>query len=177
MSYQYLKNNVLLGVFGVTSFCFITTHVAVVLCINGNSMEPTLLDGDRVLVAKWDRPVRFDGRQSSRYNPTRGDIVVLRSPQKPKERLVKRILGFEGDVIRTRPSVDKTETVRINPGQMWIEGDNSRGSMDSNTYGQMPINLIEGRAAFILYPWGRFGRLQNRPPPNTRFVRKGRNYD
>ena len=65
------------------------------------SMNPTILEGDRVLVDKhvyglripWTLVRLTDGR-----DPTRGEIVVFDSPLDGTS-LVKRVIGLPGDVI------------------------------------------------------------------------------
>jgi signal peptidase I len=65
------------------------------------SMKPTILEGDRIFVNKlaFDLRVPFTSlRLLSWADPSRGDIVVLRSPS-DGTRLVKRVIGVPGDVI------------------------------------------------------------------------------
>ena len=65
------------------------------------SMNPTILEGDRILVNKlaYDLKVPFTTRHLAEWsNPQRGDIVVFFSPQDGK-RLVKRVVGLPGDFI------------------------------------------------------------------------------
>lgn len=37
-------------------------------------------------------------------------------------------------------------------GHVWLEGDNSDNSIDSRTYGPVPMGLIQSRAIIRLYP-------------------------
>ena len=66
----------------------------------GTSMEPTLRDGELVLVTKFDY---------LRAKPARGDVVLCRLPGRAGE-YVKRVIGLPG------------ETVRIASGQVYIDG-------------------------------------------------------
>jgi signal peptidase I len=65
------------------------------------SMKPTIIEGDRVFVNKlaYDLKVPFTTWHLATWsNPSRGDIVVLKSPA-DGVRLVKRVIGLPGDVI------------------------------------------------------------------------------
>lgn len=68
------------------------------------SMNPTILEGDRILVDKhvygWRIPFTTV-RLSSGADPQRGDIVVFDSP-KDGTSLVKRVIGLPGDTVAMR---------------------------------------------------------------------------
>jgi signal peptidase I len=66
-----------------------------------------------------------------------------------RESIIKRIIGLEGDFIihRTNSSI-----VRVPQGHCWLEGDNASASIDSNRYGPVPVNLIQGNAVRLLFP-------------------------
>jgi len=68
------------------------------------SMRPTILEGDRVFVNKlaYDLKVPFTTWHVAEWSdPHRGDIVVFFSPHDGK-RLVKRVIGLQGDTIELR---------------------------------------------------------------------------
>ncbi|MFT4537689.1 MAG: signal peptidase I [Planctomycetota bacterium] len=69
--------------------------------VRGSSMQPGIHDRDRILV---DHLSYWVG------NVQRGDIVVLRYPLDPSLDYIKRIVGLPG------------EEVRIEGGQLWIDG-------------------------------------------------------
>lgn len=46
----------------------------------------------------------------------------------------------------------RSRMIYVPKGHVWLEGDNSENSIDSRTYGPVPIGLIQSRAAFRLYP-------------------------
>jgi signal peptidase I len=69
--------------------------------VPSGSMNPTILEGDRIFVNKlaYDLKVPFTTRHLAEWSdPRRGDIVVFFSPQDGK-RLVKRVVGLPGDAI------------------------------------------------------------------------------
>src|ERR1041384_2865762 len=71
------------------------------------SMNPTILEGDRVYVNKlaYDLKVPFTTRHIAEWsNPQRGDIVVFFSPY-DGQRLVKRVIGLPGDLLELRNNV------------------------------------------------------------------------
>jgi|SRR5581483_3996325 len=68
------------------------------------SMNPTIIQGDRVFVNKlaYDLKAPFTTRHLAQWgDPKRGDIVVFFSPA-DGERLVKRVVGLPGDQIELR---------------------------------------------------------------------------
>ena len=72
--------------------------------VPSGSMQPTILEGDRVFVNRvaYDLKVPFTTlRLASWADPKRGDVVVLVSPV-TGERLIKRVVGVPGDVIEVR---------------------------------------------------------------------------
>ncbi|WP_058020595.1 signal peptidase I [Pseudohongiella spirulinae] len=83
--------------------CF-KSAVADLNSISGRSMQPTLLDGDKVWVNKlaYDVKIPFtDIALLNLHDPMRGDIVIIDSEAAGK-RLVKRIIGVPGDTIYMR---------------------------------------------------------------------------
>lgn len=46
----------------------------------------------------------------------------------------------------------RSKVVIVPKGHLWLEGDNSENSIDSRTYGPVPMGLIQSRAAVRLYP-------------------------
>ena len=49
------------------------------------------------------------------------------------------------------------------PQHIWVEGDNqaeeARWSLDSRTYGPVPVGLVVGRVERVVWPWGRRGEI------------------
>lgn len=75
--------------------------------IDGPSMEPTLLDGDRVVVAKYMYGLflPFTNQAVVTWGmPSPGDVVIVRSPYDNID-IVKRVIGVPGDVIELRDDV------------------------------------------------------------------------
>ena len=70
--------------------------------IEGPSMEPTLLNGDRVVVSKFAYglflPLR-DHAEFSWGHPNVGDVVIIKSPADGVD-IIKRVIGVGGDLIK-----------------------------------------------------------------------------
>ncbi|MEL7038299.1 MAG: nickel-type superoxide dismutase maturation protease [Cyanobacteria bacterium J06592_8] len=84
----------------------------------GVSMLPQLLPGDEVLV---------DERAYQRVHPSSEDVVIVRSPQQPDLRLIKRVFAVDQD------------------GACFVQGDNPSQSIDSRSFGWVERDLILGR--------------------------------
>jgi signal peptidase I len=75
--------------------------------IEGPSMEPTLLNGDRVVVAKFLFGLFLPFREAADLNwgsPSLGDVVIIKSPADGVD-IVKRVIGVAGDFIEVRSDV------------------------------------------------------------------------
>ena len=99
--------------------------------VDGHSMDPTLMDGERIIIEKVTLAFSL---------PARGDIVVLSRPETPDEPpLIKRVIGLPG------------ETVEIRDGSVWIDGEVLvEDYLDQSTAGTMPSLLIPEGHIFVL---------------------------
>lgn len=151
----------------------VTTFVVSTVAIEGDSMEPTLHDGDRVLVPRYETWLHRLGVGSF----GRGDVVYFPDPQTDgafPPHLIKRIVALEGEVVslvggvlhidgaaRTEPylsdawraHVDVTP-VEVPAGHVYVLGDNRSplGSIDSRRFGPVPLHSVKGRAGVIVWP-------------------------
>lgn len=91
--------------------------------VAGDSMRPTLSDGDWVLCR------RVRGATGARE----GDVVVLERPDRPGLLVVKRV-------------------VRREAGGWWVEGDNAAASDDSRTFGPVPDRYVVARVVARYWP-------------------------
>ena len=75
-------------------FCFfLIAFVAQAFRVQGTSMEPLLLDGERIVVNKF----------IYRFQPIeRGDVVVFWYPRDPSVSFIKRVVGLPGDLVEIR---------------------------------------------------------------------------
>jgi len=81
---------------------FIITFLAQPFRIPSESMEPTLLVGDFLLVSKQNFPSPPPPFVLPRPLLHRGDVIVFHYPVDPSIHLVKRIIGLPGDHLRLR---------------------------------------------------------------------------
>lgn len=73
--------------------------------IPSDSMMPTLLDGDFILVDKFSYGLRLPVTNTKILNtgsPHRGDVAVFRYPLNPSENYIKRVVGLPGDHVTVR---------------------------------------------------------------------------
>lgn len=175
---KYLGRGVFYGA-AVTPFIFFWDHCYQLTWIRGPSMTPYLNEDykttqtqrDCVLVNRW-APVK---------DLQRGMVVVLpyvsrsflqhalhladglddfSSLRDPNVVSIKRIIGLPGDRITPRSSSLFSTSYIVPWNHVWIEGDtsNPKESLDSNTFGSVPMNLVTGRATAILAPRPRWLR-------------------
>ncbi|XP_054042935.1 mitochondrial inner membrane protease subunit 2 isoform X1 [Rissa tridactyla] len=137
-------------------------RVACVARVEGASMQPSLNPGGRqasdvVLLNHWS--IR-------NYDVQRGDIVSLVSPRNPEQKIIKRVIALEGDIIKTIGY--KKKYVKVPHGHIWVEGDHHGHSFDSNAFGPVSLGLLHARATHILWPPRRWQKLQPMLPPERR---------
>ncbi|XP_012702815.1 probable thylakoidal processing peptidase 2, chloroplastic [Setaria italica] len=92
---------------------------------------------------------------------SRGDVVVFRSPRNHRELVVKRLIALPGGWIQVP---EKQEIRQIPQGHCWVEGDNAGLSLDSRTYGPVPLGLMQGRVTHVVRPPNRIGRVDRKIP-------------
>ncbi|XP_055624215.1 mitochondrial inner membrane protease subunit 2 [Toxorhynchites rutilus septentrionalis] len=136
---------------GVTFF----DCVGYVVRVDGISMQPALNPDesaatDYVFLSRW--AVR-------NMDVKRGDVVSLISPKDPSQKIIKRVVGLQGDVISTLGY--KMPYVKVPEGHCWIEGDHTGNSLDSNTFGPISLGLITARATQIVWPPTRWQSLKS----------------
>lgn len=134
--------------------------------VRGTSMNPTLNNGDKMLVSGLF------------YSPKAGDVVVFKKDEYDPERaLVKRVIATEGQVINidfdegivyvdgepivedyilesTTNKLDFIGPQTVPDGCVFVMGDNRNASTDSRKkeIGMVDSRLILGRAYFVIYP-------------------------
>src|SRR5262245_33870628 len=120
------------------------------LNISGRAMEPTLMDGEKVLASRAIGTL------------VRGDIVGFRYPQDESKSFVKRIIGLPGEHIRSangrimindKPlaepyvveanrAADSWGPITIPEGKYFMMGDNRGNSSDSRSWGAVSRDAI-----------------------------------
>jgi len=90
--------------------------------IPSDSMMPTLLDGDFIIVNKYAYGLRLpvlNRKILATGEPQRGDVVVFRYPVDPSVNFIKRLVGLPGDHVEVR---DNRITVNGQPVPMRVDG-------------------------------------------------------
>lgn len=85
----------------VALMCVFRSAVADWMVVPTGSMNPTIMDGDRIFVEKMHYGLRLPFttvRLTAGAEPQRGEIVVFDSPAESKV-LVKRLIGLPGDIV------------------------------------------------------------------------------
>jgi signal peptidase I len=155
------------------------TFVATSVGIEGGSMEPTLSDGERALVPRFETWAVRGGLKA--WQP--GDVVYFRSPSAaPRtllERLtggpflIKRVVAVEGQLVELRRGVLMVDGRAVEAGavgplqaavsagptlvpedHLYVLGDNRSplGSHDSRAFGPVPVSSVAGRASWVVWP-------------------------
>ncbi|WP_249900378.1 signal peptidase I [Paenibacillus sp. PK3_47] len=156
-----------LAVLGIS--CFLIFHSIGLTRISGNSMNPSLNNGNVLLVNKW--PL-YTG------SPGFGDVVVIRTPQLPYD-IIKRVIGTEGDTVAIKDGTvlvnghdfpelyaygipEDMDEVYVGAGEVFVLGDNRTPgeSLDSRSpeLGLVPEEYITGYGFIKLIPWGAIAR-------------------
>lgn len=127
--------------------------------IEGQSMEPTLHEGEYVLVNKL---AYYLGE------PDRGDIIVMH--HSAERDFIKRIVGLPGDQVVINENHDvlvngvklnepylngpppSTGSWTVPDDSYFVMGDNRPNSSDSRAWGFLEADQIAGKAAAIYWP-------------------------
>jgi signal peptidase I len=127
-------------------------YLLIPLRINGNSMEPNYQNGE----------INFCWRLRYLFSkPERGDVVVIRFAGQ-RVTLLKRVVALENEEVEFRNGklfIDGQElkepyvrspygwtlsSRRVEPGSVYVVGDNRFGSMQNHIFGQVSMNRILG---------------------------------
>ncbi|MDD2758567.1 MAG: signal peptidase I [Patescibacteria group bacterium] len=139
--------------------------------VKGASMEPNFYEKEYLIIDELSYRFR---------EPQRGEVIVFRYPENPKEYFLKRIIGLPGETIKISlgqvivynkehpegvavdesylPADLKTEgdrTIKISDTQYFVMGDNRPNSYDSRRFGPIDRSLIVGRAWLRGWPVSR----------------------
>lgn len=140
-----------------------------VVYVEGQSMEYTLYNNDRLIISYLF------------YHPKQGDIVVLELLDKYNTPIIKRVIATEGQTIDItkdgKVTVDGQELhedyihaeteaknhisfpLTVPEGQVFVMGDNRGNSSDSRNFGCVNEKSIMGRAIFRIFPLNKLGLI------------------
>jgi signal peptidase I len=143
--------------------------------VDGDSMVPTLVSGEYVIVSRLTYRVG---------SPERGDIIVFHYPRNPEEEYIKRVIGLPGDQVEVKngsvyvngEKLDESYlTVKTNylgmwsipSGQLFVLGDNRNNSSDSHDWGTVPMDYVIGKALVVYWPPPDWGLVDHVPLANA----------
>ena len=182
--YHGLVGSLFWVIAGVVLALVLTTFAFRSFRVDGISMEPTLKNGNILLVSKLGRTLG-----GNNWVPKRDALVVFKNPLlnqgEASALIVKRVIGLPGDRVvvangritvyhAANPSVgldpdasvsgpvgptSGNVDVTVSSGELFVVGDNRQGnnSFDSrNGLSTVPISLVEGTVALRFWPLNNF---------------------
>ncbi|MGO2083866.1 signal peptidase I [Vagococcus sp.] len=153
--------------------------------VSGDSMNPTLVDRERIISLKMTKIDRFD-------------IVTFPAPDEPSKKYIKRVIGMPGDTIEYKddqlylngkiykePYLDElkkgndpdllpeglpvtkdftleevTGQTKVPEGHYFVMGDNRQNSKDSRMIGFIDEATILGDVKFSFWPVSKWGLVK-----------------
>ena len=141
----------------------IKAYVMYPIQVKGDSMYPTLKDGDLMILNK----LSYKFGDIHRF-----DIVVV---DNGNSNIIKRVIGLPGEIVKFEDNKlyingDQIEETFLPEGKItndfeykvadncyFVMGDNRQISRDSRSFGCFDISKIVGRTSFTFFPFNRFG--------------------
>ena len=168
-AYDWLESIVTAIVICILVFLFVGRMVNV----DGNSMNPTLYNNDKVMITRI-----FSA-------PRRGDIVVFTKHSYGDDSLVKRVIATEGEtvdidfdrgvvtvdgVVLDEPYIAEAThrmgsfqyPLTVEDGCIFVMGDNRNASTDSRSasVGMVDTRCVIGKVLFRVWPLSSFGTVK-----------------
>lgn len=144
------------------------TYVFTPIKVNGTSMVPTLDGGEFMLLTKYNK-----------NDLNRDDIVIVTIDHGDagKEDIIKRIIALPGETISCKNGIiyvnskkreenygegvtNDFEKIKLGKDEYFVLGDNRRNSLDSSEFGPVKKSQIKGKADFVVFPFGEFGKIE-----------------
>jgi signal peptidase I len=165
--YSFIKNKKKFNLLCAISLIFILLILFVTFIIApsqvvGNSMNPTIKNGQNVLVYKINK------------NYQRGDIITFESPKNTGIEYISRIIALEGDKLVFKENkvylngkllqesyttgetnlwqdgfVKEGEEIVVPPDKVFVMSDNRQKSSDSREWGYVSVNKIIGKVIYV----------------------------
>ncbi len=138
----------------------------------GSSMEPSLHDGQRLLINKAVYFFR---------EPEAGEVIVFKAPKNPRDEYIKRIVASPGNTVEIKMGVvyvngspldepyikDQPsytlQAKKIPENEYFVLGDNRNNSNDSHKGWTVPQQNIVGKAWLVIWPPSQWGLVTSYP--------------
>lgn len=145
--------------------------------VKGASMEPNFHDHEYLIIDELSYRFRA---------PERGEVIVFRYPNNPKEYFLKRIIGLPGERVKIAEgkvlvynqehpegitveeeylpkdlATTGEKITALGEDEYFVLGDNRANSFDSRRFGSVQKNTIVGRAWFRGWPISRIEKFES----------------
>ena len=150
-------------VYIILTVLIIRTWIVTPAIVNGDSMVPTLIDKEVVIINKI--ALRF-------WNINRLDIVVVNN-EEDNDKIIKRVIGLPNETIECKNNniyingkkmeseltFEDTEDFKVTTkeGEYFVLGDNRDVSKDSRVLGNFTKEDFVGKVSLRLYPLNKIG--------------------
>ncbi len=149
--------------------------------VKGASMEPNFYDHEYLIIDEIGYRL---------HQPQRGEIVVFRYPNDPRQYFIKRIVGLPGERIKVSGGqvwvynaehpdgkvldehsylgaiyTSGERDVQLADDEYFLMGDNRGASLDSRAFGPVSRSFIVGRVWFRGWPPEKIKVFTERPDP------------
>ena len=156
--------------------------VAQPFIVSGSSMFHTFVNNQYLIV---------DELSYHFHTPARNDVIIFHYPKNTSLYFIKRIIGLPNETIIishgvvtiknathpdgfilaepyiNEPFAGGDGTYTTGPDEYFVMGDNRNYSSDSRVWGNVPANLIVGRAYLRLFPLSTISILPGHVTPST----------
>ena len=156
----------------------VRTFLFTVIRVDGNSMYPTLLNNERLLVTVFDAKMG---------NIDRGDVVICNYPGRGSDYFVKRVVAVEGDVVQRIQGITFVNGQPLDPAGLVYEigydyepytlGEDEYFCVGANRYdrhdsrdwnagdpsrdvGPLDVDMIKGKVRFVFWPLSEFRAVE-----------------
>lgn len=176
--WETIKEIIKIAILALIIIAPIRYFIAQPFFVKGASMEPSFEDGNYLIINEI----------SYRFTPPqRGEAVVFRFPQDPKQFFIKRIIGLPNETVEIKNNevkilneagplgfvLDESEylspeeitegnlKIKLKEDEYFVLGDNRLHSSDSRRWGALPRHFITGKVFVRAWP---FNKIKYFPP-------------